>query len=316
MFLVTGATGFIGTHLVEKLVASGRQVRALVRRVDREWSCPTVRCDLAGGSGLDEALDGVDTVIHLAGATKGLTPDDYYRANVRASAHLARALAGRNVRLVHVSSLAAAGPSPDATPQDEDAEPHPVSIYGRSKLEGERVIRQLKPDTVVVRPPVVYGPRDTGVFQILKSVSRGWSLQIGGRDCWFSWVYVADLVDGLIRAATDAPPGRTYYLAYPKPATWSGLAETAARIMRVPLRVVRVPLPAAYAAGFCAEIWAQATRRAGIISRDKIAEAQYPYWICDPGRASKELGWQAAASLDEGLGASLAWYKEAGWIRY
>lgn len=316
MFLVTGATGFIGSHLVDKLVATGRPVRALVRRADREWPCPTACCDLATGSGLEGALSGVDIVIHLAGATKGLTPDDYYRANVRASANLARALAGRDVRLVHVSSLAAAGPSPDATPMDEDAAPHPVSIYGRSKLEAERAVRELQPDTVIVRPPVVFGPRDTGVFQILKPVSRGWSLEIGGSDRWFSWIYVADLVDGLIRAATEAPAGRTYYLAHPKPATWNSLAAAAARIMGVRLRRLRVPLPAAFAVGYCAEIWAQARRRAGVVSRDKIVEAQHPYWVCSPRRGAEELGWHAETSLEEGLAETLAWYKEAGWIRY
>ena len=138
------------------------------------------------------------------------------------------------MRLVHVSSLAAAGPSPDGTPLDEDALPHPVSHYGRSKLEGERVVREIKPDTVIVRPPVVYGPGDTGVFRILKSISRGWILQIGGGRRWFSAVYVDDLVDGLIRAAaTDAPPpdeltswripSRTRGPAWPRPppASWA-----------------------------------------------------------------------------------------------
>jgi len=305
---------------VEKLHSSGLPVRVLVRRADRDWPCATVCCDLATGVGLEEAVAGVETVIHLAGTTKALSPDDYYRGNVRAAANLARALAGRSVRLVHVSSQAAAGPSPDATPVDEDTLPHPVSLYGRSKLESERVVREIKPDAVIVRPPAVYGPRDTGIFRILKSVARGWSLQIGGEERWFSAVYVGDLVDGLIRAASGPegtpPAGRTYFMAHHKPNSWSGFAATAARIMRVHPRLLRVPVPAAYAVGYCAEIWAQATRRPGIISRDKIAEAQCRYWVCDSRRASAELGWQAATSLEDGLAETLAWYKESGWIRY
>jgi len=318
MFLVTGATGFIGSHLVEKLCASGRPVRALVRRVDRDWPCATACCDLATGRGLEDALDGVDTVIHLAGATKALTPEDYYSANVRATGTLARALAGRAVRLVHVSSLAAVVPSPDGRPVDEDTLPHPVSQYGRSKLEGERMVRELKPDAVVVRPPVVYGPGDTGVFRILKSVSRGWIFEIGGGDRWFSAVYVGDLVDGLIRAAvTDAAiAGRTYFMAHPQPNSWTSLASAAARIMGVKARRVRVPLPMAYAVGYCAEIWSHITRRPGIVSRDKIADAQCAHWVCDSRRAAADLGWEAATALEAGLAEALAWYKEAGWIRY
>jgi len=318
MFLVTGATGFIGSHLVEKLCASGRPVRALVRRVDRDWPCATACCDLATGHGLEAALDGVDTVIHLAGATKALTPDDYHLANVRATGTLVRAIAGRAVRLVHVSSLAAVGPSPDGTPVEEDTPPHPVSQYGRSKLEGERLVRELKPDAVIVRPPVVYGPGDTGVFRILKSVSRGWVFEIGGGDRWFSAVYVGDLVDGLIRAAvTDAAiAGQTYFMAHPQANSWTSLASAAARIMGVKARRVRVPLPMAYAVGYCAEIWAHVRRRPGIVSRDKIAEAQCAYWVCDARRAAADLGWEAATVLEAGLAETLAWYKEAGWIRY
>ena len=264
MFLVTGATGFIGSHLVEKLCASGLPVRALVRRIDRDWPCPTARCDLATGQGLEEALDGVDTVIHLAGATKALAPDDYYVANVRAAANLARALAGRAVRLVHVSSLAAAGPSPDGTPVDEDAPPHPVSHYGKSKLEGERVVRELKPDAVIVRPPVVYGPGDTGrvphseidLAGMVRPdrrrrplVQRDLRARSGGR------------ADPRRRAGTPAA-GRTYFLAHPQPNSWASLASAAARIMGVKARPVRVPLPAAYAVGYCAEIWSHMARRA------------------------------------------------------
>lgn len=322
MVLITGATGFIGSHLVEKLCASGIPVRALVRRAAREWPCQTAYCDLATGSGLEEAIEGVDAVIHLAGATKALSPQDYYRANVRGSANLARALADRPVRMVHVSSLAAVGPGDLAqagsplAPVDEDTVPHPVSQYGRSKLEGERAVRALKPDAIIIRPPVVYGPRDTDVFRILKSVSRGWSLQIGAGSS-FSAVYVHDLVSGLVRAAApDVPPGRTYFLAHPQPTSWAGFASAAARIMGVRPRSLRVPLPAAYAAGYCAEIWAQATRQPGIISRDKIAEARHRSWVCDSGRAAAELGWQPATSLEAGLTETLAWYKEAGWIRY
>jgi nucleoside-diphosphate-sugar epimerase len=316
MFLITGATGFIGSHLVDRLCAEGRPVRALVRRLDREWRCDAVCCDLVSGKGIEEALDGVDIVIHLAGATKALNPEDYFRANVRATANLARALRGSAVRMVHVSSLAAAGPSPDGVPLTEDAPPHPVSQYGRSKLEGEHAVRESKPDAIIVRPPVVYGPRDTGVFRILKSVSRGWSLQIGGGERWFSAVYVHDLVDGLIRAACDAPAGGVYFLAHPEPNSWTGLSSAAARIMGIQPRTVRVPLPAAYAVAYCAEVWSQATRRPGIVSRDKIDEAQRPHWTCDPARAAAEFGWRAATPLEDGLRQTLAWYREAGWIRY
>src|SRR5258708_1890892 len=125
MTVVTGGTGFIGTHLIEKLASAGEAVRALVRRKTvLPRGVEAVSCDLAGGMGLEDALRGADTVIHLAGVTKALRSEDYYTGNVRVTENLARALAGRGMRFVHVSSLAAIGPSQEGNAAHEDAEPH------------------------------------------------------------------------------------------------------------------------------------------------------------------------------------------------
>jgi nucleoside-diphosphate-sugar epimerase len=325
MILVTGGTGFIGTHLLEKLVARGEAVRALVRRTRAPRSLPpgveTVYGDLASGAGILEALRGADAVIHLAGVTKALRPEDYYTGNVRATEQLAQAMAGRGVgqatRLVHVSSLAAIGPATPGAPLAEDAEPHPLTHYGKSKLDAERVVRRLAPDAVIVRPPVVYGPGDTDVFQLLKSISKGLVLEIAGGERWFSAIYVKDLVEGLLAAAgTPRAAGRTYFLAHAEPVSWRQLGASAARIMARTPRVVTVPFAAAHAVGTCAEVWARLRRKPGIVSREKIAEARCMAWTCETGRAAQELGFVAPTSLDDGLAATLAWYKEAGWLKY
>ncbi len=321
MILVTGGTGFIGTHLVEKLSASGRAVRCLVRRKVRQHSMPagveTVYGDLSSGEGLVDALHGAEIVIHLAGVTKALAPDDYYAGNARATRTLLNALAGRPVRLVHVSSLAAIGPSLDGMPIGEDAQPRPLTHYGKSKLEAERLVRELAPDAVIVRPPVVYGPRDTDVFQLLKSISKGLVLQIAGGERWFSAIYVKDLVEGLIAASgSSRAAGRDYFLAHAKPASWTQLGAAAGRIMGRDPRILRVPVAVANAVGYSAEVWSHFTRKPSIITREKVAEAQCMSWTCDSGRAAAELGFQAATSLEEGLAGTLAWYKEAGWLKY
>ena len=319
MILVTGGTGFIGSHLLEKLSALGEPARCLLRRKARPRGLPAgieaAYGDLIGGEGVEEAVRGADTVIHLAGVTKALAARDYYAGNVRATETLARALAGRDVRLVHVSTLAAIGPSGDGTPVDEDAQPRPLTHYGKSKLEAERTVRALAPDAVIVRPPVVYGPRDTDVFGMLKSISKGWMLEIGGGERWFSVIYVGDLVEGLL-AARRGVPGRAYFLAHPQPVSWSELGAAAARIMARRPRVVRVPPGVAYAVGLGAEVWSQITRKSGIISREKVAEARCRWWICDTRRAAAELGFEARTPLNAGLAETLAWYKEAAWLEY
>lgn len=316
MILLTGATGFIGSHLLDRLRAQGAGVRCLVRG-RRELPVETALADLATGQGLDAALDGIDTVLHLAGVTKALRPGDYDAGNVVAAGNLARAAAGRVRRFVHVSSLAAVGPAADTAPVDENTVPHPVSLYGRSKLAGEAAVRRFLPDAVVVRPPVVYGPRDTDVFQLLKAVSQGLVVEISGGERWFSAIYVADLVEGILAAArSPQAAGRDYFLSFPKASTWSELGGFAAAIMGKRPRILRVSVGAAYAVGFCGELWSRGTGNAGIVSRDKIREARYRYWICSAARAAADLGFTASTSLETGLAATLTWYKEAGWLKY
>jgi nucleoside-diphosphate-sugar epimerase len=319
MILVTGGTGFIGSHLLDKLSALGEPARCLLRRQARPRRLPAgieaFYGDLTSGEGVEEAVRGADTVIHLAGVTKALAARDYYAGNVRATETLARALAGRGIRLIHVSSLAAIGPSRDGTPVDEDAQPRPLTHYGKSKLEAERTVRALAPDAIIVRPPVVYGPRDTDVFQLLRSISKGWMLEIAGGERWFSAIYVGDLVEGLL-AASRGVPGRAYFLAHPQPVSWSELGAIAAGIMARRPRVLRVPPVVAYAVGCCAEVWSRITRQPGIISREKVAEALCRWWTCDTRRAAAELGFEARTGLAAGLAGTLAWYQEAAWLKY
>ena len=318
MVLVTGGTGFIGTHLVRRLLDAGRPVRCLVRkRRNLPAGAEAVEGDLISGAGIVEALRGADTVIHLAGVTKALRAADYYAGNARATRNLAAAMAGTELRLVHVSSLAAIGPSPDGQPVTEDTPPHPISNYGKSKLEAEAAVRETAPGAVIVRPPVVYGPGDTDVFQLLKSISKGFVLQIAGGERWFSAIYVKDLVEGILAAAENArAAGRAYFLAHAKPLSWSDFGAVAAAIMKRTPRVVSMPVALAQAAGWGAEMWSRLTGTPGILSREKVTEAQCSYWTCDPYRAATELGFQATTSIERGLAETLAWYKEAGWLGY
>jgi len=318
VILVTGGTGFIGSHLLDRLADAGEPVRALVRRKTAlPRGVEAVSGDLATGEGLAEAVRGVDTIIHVAGAIKALTPDDYYRGNTRATENLARAVVGRGTRFVNVSSLAVCGPNPAEASLNEDFAPRPLTHYGKSKWEAEQVVRSLLPQAVTVRPPVVYGPRDTNVFPFWKSVSRGVVLEIAGGERWLSLIYVSDLVDGIL-AASSSPRalGRTYFLSHAQPLNWGHLGDAAARVMHRKPLVLHVPKSAAFGIGYMAEIWAALTRRPPIVSREKIAEATCARWVCDPRRASAELGFEAKTSLDTGLLETLAWYKEAGWLKF
>lgn len=324
MILITGGTGFIGSHLVEAIRARGEPLRCLIRRDSfkrHPFALPAeaelVFGDLVSGEGLRDALEGAGTVIHLAGVTKALSTSEFYSGNAQATENLARAVAGRGVRFLHVSSLAAIGPSTDGTPLSDDAEPHPVTNYGTSKLEGERIARALVPDAVIVRPAVVYGPRDADLLKIFRSISRGFVLEISGGERWFQAIFVKDLVDGLLAAArTPQAHGRAYFLAHTKAVSWSEMSSAAARVMLKRTRVLRIPAQLAHAVGGLAEVYSRFTGKPVIISREKVKEAQCRHWTCDTRRAAKELGFEAQTPLELGLAQTLAWYKEAGWLKY
>ena len=231
MILITGGTGFIGSHLVEAVCARGEPLRCLIRRDSSKrhpFALPAeaeiVFGDLVSGEGLSDALEGVGTVIHLAGVTKALSTSEFYSGNAGATENLARAVAGRAVRFVYVSSLAAIGPSTDGTPVSEDAEPHPITHYGRSKLEGERIARALVPDAVIVRPAVVYGPRDRDVLELVRPISKGFALEISGGERWFQAIYVKDLADGVAGSGMRPSSRRPRVLSCPRE---SGFVERA-----------------------------------------------------------------------------------------
>jgi len=323
--LVTGGTGFVGSHLVERLVAEGWRVRCLVRRTSSLQYLPAGQVELAYGEaarnlGLREAVEGVDLVFHVAGVTKAKHPSQYHLGNTQGTANLLRALedSGRpGARFVHVSSLAAIGPSPDGTPLTEDVPPRPLTHYGRSKLEAERLLERspLRANSIIVRPPVVYGPRDTDVLKIFQTVRRGLLLRIGLQESYVSIVHVQDLVDGLL-AAARSPQGdaRPYFIANPEPVTWDQFAGVAAEVMQRRLITIPVPPPVAWAVGLLAEAGSRFARKPSIVSREKIREARCRYWTCDASRARLELGFTAKKNLRQGVAETLEWYKIVGWL--
>lgn len=318
--LLTGASGFIGHHLAERLVALGARVRCLVRRTSRVDTLPggveLAYGDLAAGESLPEAVRGVHLVFHLAGVTKAFRPEQYYRGNLRATENLLAALPAA-ARLVHVSSIAAVGPSRDGKPLTEDAEPHPLTHYGRSKLEAERAVRASPSAAraVILRPPVVFGPRDTDVLEIFRMIARGWMPSLGGANSPFSLIYVGDLVDGLLAAAAcPQAAGGTYFLAAEQPVSWRQFAAVAGPLMGRRPRLLRIPWPAAWVAALVWEAVARRRRRPAIISREKIREARCRGWVCDVSRARQELGFTARTSLEQAIQQTLEWYRREGWL--
>jgi nucleoside-diphosphate-sugar epimerase len=323
--LVTGATGFVGSHLVDQLIERGKSVRCLVRQSSKLRYLKHPNIELVYG-GLDESTDweaalaDVDTIYHVAGTTFARRAKDYFTVNHQGTeAVLAQALKRRNEikKFVHISSLAAVGPGPDGKPVNEDTLPSPITPYGRSKLLGEEAVHavaDLLPVTIV-RPPAVYGPRDYGIFEFFKAVKGGMFPMIGRNDKRVSLVHVRDLADGIILAGeSEVSAGRTYFISSEDDYSMRAVADLIAALMRRRLRSFAIPRSVAYGVALAAEAGAALMRRPPVINRDKVIDLSQTSWTCSIERARSELGYNPRVPLEAGLRETLEWYKGEGWL--
>jgi len=328
--LVTGSSGFIGSHLVDALLSRGASVRVLAR-AGAEAGEPDPRTtrwtvDLLDDRSVREtpAWEGVTHVFHVAGVTKRRTLAQFRSGNVAPTANLLAAALARGgatpPRVVFVSTQAAGGPasSPDR-PVREDDPPRPVEGYGQSKLEAERVVLRYEGQVpvTIVRPAAVYGPRDRDFLRAFRLAARSIAIHAVPRRNRFSIVHVADLVDALLRAG-DRPEavGRTYNVANDAPVSFQELYdEIAAAASLVPAMNIQVPMAAVAAAGYAGDVVSALTGWHTLANRHKTRLARPRWWLCDPSRAHNELGWNSSIPLQRGVRDTYLWYLAARWMR-
>ena len=325
--LLTGASGFLGSHIAEQLDQQGAEVRALVRPTsDVRLLEGLERVALVNGTMSDKAsllaaTEGVDGIIHAAGLVKARDPADFYETNEQGTANLldaAKQNASDIERFVLVSSLAVMGPSRDGRPVQPGASPSPVTHYGRSKLAAERAARaeaQALPITII-RPPMIYGPRDREILPFFKSVQLGVLPLTGSPSSKLSAIYVADCAAACIKAlAANVPSGSTYYVEDGRLESLGGLIHHIERALgrRAWLRVP-VPRFLMYAAALGSEVYGRILGRAVMLTRDKLNELLAPHWVCDSGEAQAALGWKPRISFEEGTRITGEWYRQEGWL--
>ncbi|WP_294347712.1 NAD(P)-dependent oxidoreductase [Prosthecochloris sp.] len=326
--LITGATGFIGAVLVDYLKNRHDKVSVLLRPESDPVKAASLPADIRQGryddpASLREAVQGVDIIIHLAGVTKSIHEKGYYTGNVLPVKALLEAVKEVNPglrRFLLVSSLAAAGPAdnPDPGIREEDV-PKPVSLYGKSKLEAEKVCRSYKDilPVTIVRPPAVYGPGDKDVLQFLLMLKKGVVFAAGDIGVQrLSLVHVNDLVRGIVMAVeSPAGVGETYFITSQKGYSWDELSLAAAKELEIKkFRKISLPQPLMKFFGYVAGSISSITGRTGFLNPDKVNEMVQDYWVCSPVKAENQLGFTASVSLEEGMHSTISWYKEQGWM--
>ncbi len=329
--LVTGGTGFVGSHLVEKLVRRGWRVRLLLRRTSSLRWLEGVPLEYAYGDVRDKAslagaCVGVRGVFHFGGVTRAFSASDFQETNGQGTRNLAEAVAERaepGAFFVYCSSMAAGGPGismeRDPAPVRTEADPPtPVTPYGRSKLQGEVALREVADAHtrfryVILRPPAIYGPRDEGLIVLFRWIHRGILPMPAGIPPRFSLIHVDDLVDAALRVQQVDARG-TYYVSDGDEYSWSEVGELAAQLMATQVRTVRVSHFAAKLAAGLGETWAVVTRTPAVLSRAKVEDLWQAHWVCLPEKARRDWGFAPQMTLVRGLEETLSWYRHNKWL--
>jgi nucleoside-diphosphate-sugar epimerase len=276
-----------------------------------EW----IRGDLDDPEALTRASEGVDVIYHVAGLVMARDEQEFHAVNADGTRRLLEAAAPFGPRVVLVSSLAAAGPTAPGRPLVGTEPPRPVTAYGRSKLAAEAIVRSGPLPWAIIRPPAVYGPRDREMFRVFRAARLGVAPVFGAGDQELSLVFGPDLAGAIVAVGHAAGAvGGTFYAAHPEVTTSERLVRRVAAGFGREVRVLRIPLVVGRAMLAVTGAAARLANRATILTADKGNELFQPAWTCDPAPLTEVTGWQAGHGLDAGIAASIAWYREAGWL--
>jgi nucleoside-diphosphate-sugar epimerase len=330
--LITGASGFIGSSLIEELNRLGFEVHALMRSTSSRANLEGMRYeriegDLSDYESLKRAVKDKDYVFHLAGMTAAPNREAFLRCNAQGTAELARAVAEAApglTRFVYVSSLAAGGPARSKSPRLESDPPAPVSAYGESKLQGEVELLKYKSrfPVAIVRPPLVYGPKDKGVFVLIQTIARNLmpipSGKGEGGHKFYSAVHVKDLCRGVVQAALapadKVPSGEIFYVCEDDFHAYEDFLRTIADNLGLQPFRFKVPMPAIRLVAAALTGLGKLTGRSYPFNLDKLNEILPDYWICSNEKAKRVLGFVPEYPLAKGMKETIAWYKKNDWI--
>lgn len=328
--LITGASGFIGSFLVEEALNRGMETWAAVRGTSsraylRDARIHFIELDFSSKERLVEQLSGhaFDYVIHAAGVTKSLHGADFRRINTEGTKHLVEALLELKMpvrRFIYLSSLSVFGPVSEQQPYreiSEDDVPKPNTAYGRSKLEAERYLESIGNDFhyVILRPTGVYGPREKDYYMMARSIRRHLDFAVGYRRQDITFVYVKDVVQAAFLAFDHGMDGRCYFLSdghVYQSTTFSDLIRE--QLGRPWCLRVRVPEWVLRVVTFFGERVGQMTGRVTALNNDKYNILRQRNWRCNIEPALDELGYHPHYDLRRGVRETVAWYKENGWL--
>lgn len=322
--LVTGSTGFIGSHLVETLIKRKFQVYCLIRETSNTRWIKDLKVEFLTGKYSDkkflaQAVKGKEYIFHLGAVIDAPNWQTYYRVNVENTVNLLDACFNVNPdikKFLFVSSIAAAGPSKNKKPLEEGDDARPVSLYGKSKYLAEKAARNFfdKLPIVILRPTNVLGIRQKELLSILKLVRKRIIPLLGNGDKQTTICFVQDVVRALILAAENRrAKGKTYFVASEEVYSWRAMLESIAREFDYSL-VLKIPYPVLLILAFFAKIIADLSGSQPLITPKSLASVRKHYWIQNVNLIKNDLGFSTKINIETGLRDIINWYKRKGYL--
>ena len=302
--VVTGANGFVGSHLVDNLIEKGLKVRCIVRKTSNlKWldgkNLEIFDCGLFNKDGLRIAFKDANYIFHVAGVVKSKTKEGYFKGNVETTRILLEVALENSAtikRFLLVSSGTVTGPSLDGKPLTEKSECNPITTYGRSKLEGEKIVLSYKDKLpiTICRAPAVYGERDTEIFIYFQTFNKGLTTTIGFNKKELSLIHAVDLVEGFYLAATSEKAiGEIYFVSSEKYYTWQEINSVTSKVLNKKPIILKVPHSIVYTISAIAQFFAMFSSKPATLNIEKAKDITQQYWIFDTSKAMRESWIQA-----------------------
>jgi len=323
--VVTGANGFVGSHLIDNLLNKGWKVRCIVRKSSNlKWldkkNIEIYDCGLFDKDGLRKAFKDANYIFHVAGVVKSKTKEGYFTGNVETTRNLLE-VALENTssikKFLVVSSQTVTGPSTKDKPVDEKSVCNPITTYGRSKLEEEKLVLSYKDrlPITICRAPAVYGERDTEIFIYFKTFNKGLTTTIGFNKKELSLIHAIDLVEGFYLAAiSEKSNGQIYFISSEKFYTWEEINSITSKVLNKKPIIIKVPHFLVYTIAAIAQFFAMFSSKPATLNIEKAKDITQQFWTCDTSKAIKDLGYRQKISIEEGIKRTCAWYKDMKWI--
>jgi len=324
-YMLTGATGFIGSHILHHLTEKNCPVHLFVRRKkERLKFFEKKGVKVYQGESCDDldplkaSLQNMDVIIHCAAATKAVNRQEYIRANVTFTTNILNCLR-KDQKFIFISSQAAAGPSMDNKPLDETSRPRPINNYGKSKLMAEEAVQKWGEENrrnyTILRPSSVYGPREKDFYLYFKLISKGILFLPNRGNQKISIIHVRDLVDAVWAASKHTFHGQKYFVTGDDVYSWKEIGRHIQRALGKQY-VLKMPLPAviAWPVAWFFDLIGALRKQSGLISRQKVLEMKQEAWICTNKKIKSELGWSPRLSLEQGIKQTALWYQKENWI--